>query len=317
MSLGIKTVGRSLALLVALIAALGLIAGCSGSGAQESETEQGGQKEMPDKLVMGIIPAEDNAEMLRAFEPVIEHVSEELGVEVEAYTATDYSGVIEAMRSGKVDVAWFGPLSYVLASEMAGAEAIAVQIKEEGKKDPTYKSLMVTQAGSDIESIEDLRGGSFSFVDPASTSGNLFPRKAFAEAGIDPDEDLAEATFAGGHDASALAAKNGTVDAGAVANTVLEGMFEEGVIKEDEVRIIHESEPIPESPVAVREDLPQEAKERIKEVFINMTPEDVGQSTLGSEDAVGYVEATDEDYDVIRELVDTLNLDLEELGRKA
>lgn len=56
-------------------------------------------------------------------------------------------------------------------------------------------------------------------------------------------------------------------------------MFEGGVIEEDEVRIIHESEPIPESPVAVREDLPPEVKERIKEVFINMTPEDVGQST--------------------------------------
>lgn len=152
-----------------------------------------------------VIPAEDNAKMVRAFEPVVGYLGGELGVEVEIYTATDYSGIIEAMRSGNVDVAWFGPLSCMLATEVAGAEAIAVQVTEEGEKSTTYHSLMIARADGDIESIEDLRGRSFTFVDPASTSGNLFPRKAFAEAGIDPERDLAETTYAGGHDASALA----------------------------------------------------------------------------------------------------------------
>ncbi len=71
-------------------------------------------------------------------------MGEELGVEVELNTATDYSGIIEAMRSGEVDLAWFGPLSYVLANEIAGAKAIAVQVAEEGETDPTYNSLMIT-----------------------------------------------------------------------------------------------------------------------------------------------------------------------------
>jgi phosphonate transport system substrate-binding protein len=300
-----------LRLIFSLLMALVFVAGCSGG--DETASAQSGAA-VPDPLVMGIIPAEDNAEMIRAFDPVAEHVGGELGVEVELYTATDYSGIIESMRSGQVDAAWFGPLSYVLASEVAGAEAIAVQTTEDGQEDPSYRSLIITRAGSDIQSIEDLKGKTFSFVDPASTSGNLFPRKAFKEARVDPERDLAESTFAGGHDASALAVQNGTVDAGAVADTTLEGMIEGGVISEEEIRVIHESEPIPESPIAVREDLPPEVKQRIQEIFLDMTPEDVGTATLGSEDAVGYVEAKDSDYDVIRELVDTLNLDLEKLG---
>lgn len=290
------------------------LAACGGSE-QQSAASQSGGAEMPDPLSMGIIPAEDNAEQVREFEPVADYVGEQLGVEVELFTATDYSGIIEAMRSEEVDLAWYGPLSYVLASEVADAEAVAVQITEEGATDPTYKSLMITKADSDIQNIKDLEGGTFSFVDPASTSGNLFPRKAFDEAGMDPAKDLADTIYAGGHDASALAVKNGKVDGGAVANTVLENMLAEGVVKDGEVRVIHESQPIPESPIAVRAGLQGETKDKIQKVFVNMTPEDAGAESLGSE-AVGYVEAKDSDYDVIRDLIGTLDLDLEKLGNE-
>lgn len=306
---------RKLALPAVVLAMLVAVAGCGGGGEGQQAAVQGGEADIPDPLVMGIIPSEDNAEQVRQFQPVADYMAEELGVEVELYTATDYSGIIEAMRSENADVAWYGPLSYVLASEIADAEAIAVQITEEGQTDPTYNSLMVTQANSDIQNIEDLEGKNFSFVDPASTSGNLFPRKGFDEAGMDPEQDLADTTFAGGHDASVLAVKNGTVDAGAVANTIYENMVQEGVVSEDELRVIHESEPIPESPVAVYGGLPEETKSRIKEVFVGMSAEELGVEFLGSE-AVGYIEAGDSDYDVIRDLVDTLDLDLEKLANE-
>ena len=309
-----KKASRILVLVCVLLLVPAVVAGCGGGSA--SNAQAGGGAEGPDPLVMGVIPAEDNQEMVRLFEPVADHIGEELGTEVELYTATDYSGIIEAMRSGQVDLAWYGPLSYVLANKVAGAEAIAVQIAEEGETDPTYHSLMVTRKDSGIGDIRDLEGKTFSFVDPASTSGNLFPRKAFDEAGMDPEEDLAESTYAGGHDASVLAVENGTVDAGAVADTTYDLMVEEGMIEENDLRVIHESEPIPESPIAVREDLSPEVKKQLEDVLVEMTPEKVGSDTLG-EDAVGYVEAEDSDYDVIRELVSQLGLDLQRLGSEA
>ncbi len=99
-------------LLVTLLAALGLVTGCGGAQAESKKAER--NEDVPDKLTVGVIPAEDDSEMFRAFEPVREYLSEELGTEVELCTATDYSGIIEAMRSEKVDVVWFGPLSYIL-----------------------------------------------------------------------------------------------------------------------------------------------------------------------------------------------------------
>lgn len=310
-----KKVFKGTALLAGTVLVAAVAVGCGGSGGAQGGDQQAAAavEGMPDPLVMGIIPAEDNSEMLRQYEPIVEYMSKELGVEVEPYTATDYSGIIESMRSGDVQVAWFGPLSYVLATEVAGAEAIAVQQTEEGQ-DPTYKSLIVTQPDSDIQSIEDLQGKTFSFVDPASTSGNLFPRKAMVDAGLEPDTDLAEATYAGGHDASALAVANGDVEAGAVADSTLESMVSEGVMEEGDLRVVAESDPIPESPIAVSEDLPEPAKQQLKELFLGMTPETVGAETLGSEDAIGYVEAKDEDYQAVRDLVETLDLNLEELA---
>jgi len=293
-----------------LLVALAVVAGCGGS--EGSVSAQGGP-EVPDPLVMGLIPAEDNQEVLRDYEPLVDYMSEELGVEVEPFTATDYSGIIEAMRSDEVDVAWFGPLSYVLASDIAGAEAVAVPYEKEGEE-PTYKSLILTQAGNDeIEEVEDLEGKTFSFVDPSSTSGYLYPTKMLTDAGVDPETDLAESRFAGGHDASILAIQNGDVDAGASWDGQLETMIEAGVVEEDSVKVVAESEPIPKDPIAVRGDLPEGVKKRIQEVFLEATPESVGADNLGSEGAVGYQKTSDESYDAVRKLADELKLTEDEL----
>lgn len=300
-------------MLTALLAALVMAAGCGGGEEESSAAAQDGAGEMPDPLVMGLIPAESNQEVLRDYEPLVKYLSEELGVEVEPYTATDYSGIIEAMRSGKVDVAWFGPLSYVLAEDVAGAEAVAVPFEEEGEE-PIYKSVMLTQDGNDeIQAVEDVAGKTFSFVDPASTSGNLYPRKMMLDAGVDPETDLAEAKFAGGHDASILAVANGSVEAGASWDGQLQQMIDAGAVEEDAVKVVAESDPIPKDPVAVRGDLSEEAKTRIQEAFLTATPESVGADNLGSEGAIGYQETFDARYDSVRELVDKMELTEDEL----
>lgn len=293
-----------------LVAALLLAIGCGSGGGGASAQ---GETNMPDPLVMGLIPAEDNQEVLRDYEPLLDYLSQELGVEIEPYTATDYSGIIEAMRSDKVDVAWFGPLSYVLAADVAGAEAVAVPYEKKGEE-PTYRSIILTQADNDeIQDLEDVEGKTFSFVDPSSTSGYLYPMKMLKDAGVDPEKDLAESRFAGGHDASILAIQSGNVDAGASWDGQLETMIEAGAVDDDRIKVIAKSEPIPKDPIAVREDLPEDVKRRIQEAFLNATPETVGDDSLGSEEALGYQKVSDGNYDKVRKLADQLNLTEEQL----
>lgn len=185
------------------------------------------------ELVMGLIPADNNEEMIKTFEPMRAYLEKKLGQKVKMFTATDYAGVIEAMKKKRVDIAWFGPLSYYLAEQEAGAEAFAVGIRE-GSNSPTYKSIIVTPCDSGIKSIMDLKGKSVAFVDPASTSGGLMPTYMVKQAtGMMPQEFFGKFTYAGSHDAAELAVKNKTVDAAADNDITYPKMLEKGLITKE------------------------------------------------------------------------------------
>jgi len=262
-------------------------------------------------LRVGIIPAEDTLEMWKSFEVLKGYLERELDVEIKPFIATDYTGVIEAMAAGKIDLAYFGPFSYVLASKRAGAEAIAAGGTKEGKL-ATYRSIMIAYPGSGIKSIDDLKREAkeidFAFVDPASTSGYLIPNAALLSMGIDPDKDFKEVVFGGGHDAVHLAVKAGHVDVGASSDSTYKRLIKSGAISDGDVVIIWESDPIPPSPWAVRKDLDPELKEKIRDALITVHERDPAVIAAfkgwGMKDA--FVKVSDADYEYIRGLAEAM-----------
>ncbi len=225
-------------------------------------------------LRIGLVPSDDMVEILEKFQPVQDYLESELGMQIETFRATDYSAVVEAMRSGKIDVAYFGPFSYILAAERANATAIIAGGDNATGKVGSYHSLIIANKKSGITSTDDLlarsRETTFAFVDPASTSGNLIPRGYLFSEGIDPDKDFKESIFAGGHDAVGLAVKSGKVDAGAIYDTGFERMVDSGALNPEEITVIWTSEPIPKSPLAVRGDMDPELVEMIQQAFLDM-----------------------------------------------
>jgi len=259
-------------------------------------------------LKMGLIPADDAEEMLRSYEPVKEYLSEKLGIPVEIQVTSDYTAAIEAMRSKHIDMAWFGPFSYIIASNVAGAEAIVNGVRRsDGKSD--YHSIIVTRSDSGIETLDDLKGKSFAFVDPASTSGNLIPRKMLIENGIDPDKDFSMSYYAGTHNAVEYAVANGKVDAGADSDNSYDRMVKAGEVDPKINKIIYISESIPGSPIVVRGDLPAELKGKIKIALITMDQQTIHQ-VGGWGDIARYQQVSDSDYDIIRETAKTLGMDV-------
>ena len=256
-------------------------------------------------LIMGLIPAENNEEMVQKFEPMRAHLEKKLGQKVKVYTATDYAGVIEAMKKKRVDVAWFGPLSYYLAEQEAGAEAFAVGIREGGTTH-TYKSLIIAPCDSGIKSIKDLKGKSVAFVDPASTSGGLMPTfMVKKETGMMPQDFFGKFTYAGSHDAAELAVKNKTVDAAADNDITYEKMLAKGLITKQTNCIIKESDPLPGSPLVYRGDLPAAMKAKIRDAILNAHNE-IKVSGYGN--LSHYVAVGPKDYQMIRDMVKDLGL---------
>jgi len=256
-------------------------------------------------LVMGLIPAENNEEMVQKFEPMRLHLEKKLGQKVKVYTATDYAGVIEGMKKKRVDVAWFGPLSYYLAEQEAGAEAFAVGIREGGTTH-TYKSLFIAPCDSGVKSIKDLKGKSVAFVDPASTSGGLMPTYMVKkETGMMPQQFFGKFTYSGSHDAAELAVKNKTVDAAADNDITYEKMLAKGLITKQTNCVIKESDPLPGSPLVYRKDLPAATKQKIRDAILNAHKE---IKVTGYGNLSHYVAVGPEDYQMIRDMVKELGL---------
>lgn len=261
-------------------------------------------------LVMGLIPADNNEEMIKTFEPMRAYLEKKIGKKIKMFTATDYAGVIEAMKKKRVDIAWFGPLSYYLAEQEAGAEAFAVGIRQ-GSDSPTYKSIIVTPCDSGIKSIQDLKGKSVAFVDPASTSGGLMPTFMVKQAtGMMPQEFFGKFTYAGSHDAAELAVKNKTVDAAADNDITYPKMLEKGLITKESNCIIAESTPLPGSPLVYRGDLPKDLKKKISDAILN-AHKDIQVTGYGK--ISHYVAVGPQDYQPIRQMVKDLGLKKEQL----
>jgi phosphonate transport system substrate-binding protein len=259
----------------------------------------------PESLSCGLFGGDDAEAALEGNEPLARHLEEWLGMPVEYQTGTSYNAVIEAMRAGHTNCGTVGPFSYILAVEEAGAEALAIGTSTQAEPAvydpalaPAYYSVISVKKGNGINTLEDLRGKSFSFVDPASTSGYLIPKASLLNNGIDADNEM-ETIFSGSHPTSALALWNDKVDAAASTETTLYNLAKEGQIEfcgfedgqigksrtAEEIKALFDScpdgsvamlafsDPIPNTPFAVRSDLPHSLKQAIKDALL-ATPND-------------------------------------------
>src|ERR687895_616198 len=150
--------------------------------------EQGGTAK-PGVITVGFIPAEDSRAMVRQSQAILDIVAKHTGMKIDTFVGSDYNATIEALRAGHIDVALLGPFSYVLATTVAPVEAFAVTVVARTMQ-PSYKSIIIAAKDGPINSIADLKGKTFAFVDPASTSGFMVPSAAFVKAGITPERDF-------------------------------------------------------------------------------------------------------------------------------
>jgi phosphonate transport system substrate-binding protein len=260
------------------------------------------------ELKISFIPLESTEEIAKRYQKILDYLSKELNMKVTPYLTNDYSAIIEAMRAKLLDVAWFGSFSYILAAKEADAEAFVNPIGESGQD--FYYCYFITHKDSGIKSIQDLKGKTFIFVDPVSTSGHLIPRYILTKAGLDPDKDM-KTRFSGGHDATALAVKNKKVDAGAMASQIYERLVNKKMISTDEVIVFFKSDPLPLDPWAYRKDLPQEIKDKLKKALLEIDKKD--PEALKGTSIIKFKEVDDSRYDAIRDVAKTLNLDLKKL----
>ena len=306
---------------IALLASLSLVAvGCGGASSNAAPVEGepaaagGDRADWPKALVFGAVPAEESSSLEQSYDPIIAVLEKELGLEIEFTQATDYAGIIEGQIAGKVDLAQYGPFSYAIAvANGAEIRPVGAMIDEEGAE-PGYVSYGITKAdNSSVDSIEDFAGKTVCFVDPASTSGFLYPSAGLLKAGIDPTEDV-NPMFAGGHDASVLSVAKGDCEVGFAYDAMVDTLLiEDGALEKGAVKTVWKSEVIAGSPLAVRTSLPDSLVAEIDRIVIELANKDYltendfcdAECKLTDEDVWGYAPVDDDFYDGVREVCRT------------
>lgn len=259
----------------------------------------------PKLIRVALLPDENASTIIQNAQPLKVYLEKALDRPVEILVTTDYSSMIEAMRFGRIEVAYFGPLSYVLARSKSEIEAFAVGISRGA---PTYTSVVIVQADSPIKTVADIRNRIMAYGDTASTSSHLVPRAMLQDAGLKANLDY-KTVYLGAHDAVARAVETGKAPAGALSRPIYESLIKSGKLDGSKLRILAETGTIPNYPMALQSRLAPALKEQIRKAFLDLKD----PAILKSFRAEGFAATDDKAYDVLRNTARVLSLDLAKL----
>ena len=290
------------------------IAALTGCGDKEQENSVGGKDGV---FTIAYAPNESTDQSSDARNGLANELEEYLGCEVEEIQASDYNAIIEALRTGKADMAYMGANAIALGHDRADIIPIVMKAEDGDPEKAVYRSLLVTSASNDdINSIEDIKGCTIAFVDPDSTSGNLVPSSeiitAFADKKLDMDKlhtngsFFEAASYSGSHQAGLQAVVRGDVDVVPISDQILASEIANGNVKESDIKIIHESGTIPAEAMVISADVSDETKELLVKFLVEYDNEAYFTDVIKKENA-RFIECGIEDYETVIQLNKVLN----------
>jgi phosphonate transport system substrate-binding protein len=260
-------------------------------------------------LVFTAIPDEDETKLVERFKGIADYLSEELGVDVRYIPVKSYAAAISAFRNNQVQLAWFGGLSGVQARELVpGSEAIA-----QGVEDKAFYSYIIAHKGTGLDEMENLsdalRGKTFTFGSKGSTSGRLIPEYYIREAfGESPEDVFDRVGFSGNHTRTLRLVEAGTYQVGALNFQVWEKELANGNVDTNAVQVIWETPPYPDYQWTIRGDVNERFgdgfKEKVTEALLAMNDPQLLESFPSS----GFIPASNDDYEPIRETAENIGI---------
>lgn len=300
--------GIACVLLSAMVAFGSFAAGCGGNS-QEAEKKT---------FTIAYAPNESTTDSTDARSTLAKDIGKVINMKVKEIQASDYTAIIEALRTGKADMAYMGALAVAMGAERAGVTPIVMKAPNGDKVQAVYHSVFVTQKNnSKINSIKDFKGKTIAFVDPDSTSGNLVPTseimKAFPDLHLTNEkihtngEFFEAVSFSGKHQAGLQAVIKGDVDIVPISDQIMASEFKNGNADENAVKVVHSSAAIPAEAMVVSKTVNEDLKKTLTKFLVEYNNKDYFDKVIKKADA-RFVECSMEDYQPIVELNKNINV---------
>lgn len=295
-------------LLSAMVAFGSFAAGCGGNS-QQAEKKT---------FTIAYAPNESTTDSTDARSTLAKDLGKVINMDVKEIQASDYTAIIEALRTGKADMAYMGALAVAMGAERAGVTPIVMKAPDGDKAQAVYHSVFVTQKdNNEINSIKDFKGKTIAFVDPDSTSGNLVPTseimKAFPDLHLTNEkihtngEFFEAVSFSGKHQAGLQAVIKGDVDIVPISDQIMASEFKNGNADENAVKVVHSSAAIPAEAMVVSKTVNEDLKKTLTKFLVEYNNKDYFDKVIKKADA-RFVECSMEDYQPIVELNKNINV---------
>ena len=249
-------------------------------------------------LKMVFVPASEKGDD-QDYIGLIKIIEKLTGYKIEPIKITDYNAAVEAMRAGRAQIAWYGGKTYIVAAEIAEAEAFAAGVRK-GETNANYFTYFVVPKDSQLNTLIDTKGKILAMNNIGSTSGDLIPQVELLKINISVKDDFKNVFYAGSHDACLLSVLNGHADVCAMSSRNFDARLADGTFKRSEVKIIHTSPPVPPPPLAYSKRLPQNVRDKIKSATLEAHKH--GRIGGYGGEMEKYIEVKDSDYNLLREV---------------
>ncbi|MGV7221115.1 MAG: phosphate/phosphite/phosphonate ABC transporter substrate-binding protein [Nitrospinales bacterium] len=264
-----------------------------------------GSKDNPVRMMF--VPSGEAKVILKGGRKIGDLLQKETGLYFKTSIATSYAAVIEAMGAGKVDIGWLATFSYVLGKDKYDFDLLLIVVRFGS---PFFRGQIVVNSKSGIKTIADLKGKSFAYVDPASSSGHLYPKTLILKEGYNPDKFFSQSVFAGSHNAVILSVLRGDVDGGATYDDARAAVAKSYPEIFDKVRVIAHTTDIPNDTVTARKDLDPVIKEKIKNGLMRLTKTPEGSKVLKQVYGISGLMDFDAFFDPVRDASRLLGMEL-------
>ena len=248
-------------------------------------------------LRVSAIPDEAPTELQRKFKPLGDYLKKETGMEVQFTPVTDYAAVVEGLATSKIDLAWLGGFTFVQAKLRTNGGAQPIVQRAEDEK---FTSRFIVPTDSPAKTLADLKGKTFAFGSPSSTSGSLMPRFFLLQAGIDPEKDFKTVAYSGAHDATVAFVAAGRAEAGVLNASVLDKLIETNNPNAAKVRVLATTPPYYDYNWTVRPGLDAALSKKLADAFLKLDPANPDhKEIMGLQRASKFIATKAANYDGI------------------
>ena len=262
-------------------------------------------------IKMGFVPLKNSEKLVGDLKPISDYLSERLGVKVEAFTASNYIGVVEGIGSGSVDFGIIPPFSALLAQKQSNAKPILTSKGKTGK--PGYTAELYVRKDSGIKNLQDVKGKKVAFVDPSSSSGYIYPGAMLVEAGLNLEKDISY-QFSGGHDKSLQLLLNKDVDVIATFDGVEDRYAKDFPQAKTDIQKLATSDMIPGIMVTVSSKMDKDLQDKLEKALRDIENDPKLKELFTKMFSItGFTDVDQEAYKKVEATAKVMNVDLDKV----